>query len=326
MNSIKAGVGRGLEAVDRWQRSHRWSAILLAVVKKFGEDRANQCVVALGWYGFVAIYPLLLVVVTVLGFVGAPSLGHHLVATLHQFPIVGPQFDPGHAGSSLHGSRLGLVVGLAGLLYGAQGVTQTAQQSMVTVWNLSDQQVPGFLDRLRRSLGGLVVIGGTFVVNAGLAALATGTGQAGPVRALVIAGMALVNLALFTGAFRILTPTAIPLRSLGPGAAVASVGFTFLITLGSGLVQHQIRRSSATYGQFGVVIGLVAFLFLLAKITLYGAELNSVLRGRLWPRSLRTGHPTAFEQADLVTERSNQGSGPELVGAGGTGNGGTRDH
>ena len=292
-------VDHALDAGDHWQRSHRVTAVPYAVVKKFGEDSANQYVVALGWYGFVAIYPLLLVVVTVLGFVGAASLGHHLVSTLHQFPVVGSQFNPAHAGSSLHGSVLGLAVGLAGLLYGAQGVTQTAQQAMANVWNIPQFDLPGFLPRMARSLAGLAIIGGAFVINAALATLATSNGHSSLVRVPLLVGLVLVNVMLYVSAFRVLTPSAASLRALVPGAVLAAIGFTALITLGSGLVQHQVKNSSATYGQFGIVIGLVAFLFLLAKITLYGAELNPVLQRALWPRAMGNSDPTEADDRVL---------------------------
>ena len=291
--------GRAVGSIDRWQRSNRPAAVGYAVVKKFGDDRANLYVVSLGWYGFVAIYPLLLVVVTIFGFVGAKSLGHRLVTTLHEFPVVGSQFNPSDGSSSLHGSTLGLVIGLAGLLYGAQGVTQTAQQAMAGVWNIAQLDVPGFLPRLVRSLSGLVIIGGAFIINAVLATFATSTGHGDLLRVLILVGMVLVNAVLYVASFRVLTPFSVALRTLVPGAFVAAVGFTFLITLGSGLVQHQVKNSSATYGQFGIVIGLVAFLFLLAKITLYGAELNPVLHRHLWPRSLQSADPTEADDQVL---------------------------
>ena len=282
--------------LDHWQRSHRPAAVLYGVAKKFGDDDANQFVVALGWYGFVAIYPLLLVVTAVLGFIGAPSLGHRLVVTLHHFPVIGTQFNPGHGSDSLHGSVTGLVIGLVGLLYGAQGVTQTAQRAMVRVWNVPRPEVPGFLPRLARSLAGLGVIGGAFVLNAGAATLATGSDVAVGRRVVVLLSMVVVNAVLYLLAFRVLTPTTIGSRGLVPGASAASVGFTFLITVGSGVVQHQIQHSSATYGQFAIVIGLVGFLFLLAKISLYGAELNPVLSRGLWPRAVRETDPTEADQ------------------------------
>ena len=68
-------IKRRLVAVDQWQQRHRPFAIAYAVIRKFGDDDANLLVVALGWYGFTAIYPLLLVVVTIFGYIGVASLG-----------------------------------------------------------------------------------------------------------------------------------------------------------------------------------------------------------------------------------------------------------
>ena len=146
-------LSRAIGAVDGWQRRHPIPAITYGMIKKFSDDNANLLVVALGWYGFTAIYPLLLVVVTVFGYIGAASLGSGIVHTLHQFPVIGSQFNPGQGGSQLHGSVFGLIIGVAGLLYGAQGVTQTAEQAMARVWNVPATRLPGFLPRLGRSLG-----------------------------------------------------------------------------------------------------------------------------------------------------------------------------
>jgi uncharacterized BrkB/YihY/UPF0761 family membrane protein len=288
-----------LVVVDQWQRRSGLFGPAYGVIKKSGDDRVNQFVVALGWYGFVAIYPLLLVVVTVFGFIGAASLGHGLVSTLHQFPVVGSEFNPERGSSSLHGSMLGLVIGVIGLVYGAQGVTQTAQQAMAQVWNVPELELPGFVPRLARSLVGLVTIGGAFVINAGVASFATDKGLGWDVRLSIFLGLLLINVLLYFAAFRALTPGSIGTRELLPGAAVGSVGFSLLITVGAGLIQHQIRHSSATYGQFGIVIGLVGFLFLLAKISLYGAELNPVLARHLWPRAIVSSAPTRADDQVL---------------------------
>jgi uncharacterized BrkB/YihY/UPF0761 family membrane protein len=78
-------------------------------------------------------------------------------------------------------------------------------------------------------------------------------------------------------------------RGLLPGAILGAVGFTALITVGTGLVTHQLKNASSTYGAFGSVIGIVAFLLLLAKLTMYAAELNPVLSRRLYPRALPMG-------------------------------------
>jgi uncharacterized BrkB/YihY/UPF0761 family membrane protein len=296
----KKELRRVVGAIDRWQRRHRNPAVGYGVIKKFGDDHANLLVVALGWYGFTAIFPLLLVVITVFGYIGAASLGTGIVKTLHQFPVIGTQFNPGKGGSELHGSTFGLIIGVAGLLYGAQGVTQTAQQAMARVWNLPDTKMPGFLPRLGRSLGGLAAIGGAFLVNALLAPVATSHGIPWYVRVLILAGMLVVNIGFYLVAFIVLTPASdATWRRLLPGSILAAVGFTLLITLGAGLVQHQLKHSSATYGQFAAVIGLVAFLLLLAKLTIYAAELNPVLARRLWPRALPMCPPTPADDEVL---------------------------
>jgi uncharacterized BrkB/YihY/UPF0761 family membrane protein len=153
----------------------------------------------------------------------------------------------------------------------------------------------------------LAVIGGSFVVNAALATFATAGGTTVAARIGVLIGMIIVNVGLYLAAFRALTPHGVSWRQLAPGALVGSVGFTLLITVGSGLIQHQVRSSSATYGQFGIVIGLVGFLFLLAKISLYGAELNPVLARRLWPRGLTASDPTEADNrvlSDLVHQET----------------------
>ena len=294
---------RLVEAVDGWQRRNRWAGVPYAVQKKLGDDNANLLVVALAWYGFTAIFPLLLVVVTVLGFIGEQSIGNGIVHTLHEFPVVGSMFNPAKP-SALHGSTLGLVVGLIGLLYGAQGVTQTAQQAMATVWNIPQTRLTGFFPRLGRSLAGLLTIGAAFVVNAFVTAYATGGTTSYAIRIPVLAGLLALNSVLYFASFTVLTAKAIGPCGLLPGAIAGAIAFTALITVGTGLITHQLKNASATYGEFGTVIGIVAFLLLLAKLSMYAAELNPVLARGLYPRALPLGgEPTRADMrvlADLV--------------------------
>ena len=241
--------------------------------------------------------------VTLFGFIGQRSIGSGIVSTLHEFPVVGSSFNPASR-SVLPGGALGLVAGLVGLLYGAQGVTQTAQQAMATVWNIPQVQRAGFLPRLGRSLAGLATIGAASVLDAFVTGYATAGTSSYAIRVPVLAGLLLVNAGLYFAAFAVLTAKAVPPRSLLPGAIVGAAGFTALITVGTGLVTHQLKNASATYGAFGSVIGIVAFLLLLAKITMYAAELNPVLARSLYPRALPLGGaPTAADRtvlADIV--------------------------
>jgi uncharacterized BrkB/YihY/UPF0761 family membrane protein len=288
---------RSIGVLDAWQRRSRWAGVPYAVVKKFGDDNANLVVVALAWYGFTAIYPLLLVMVTVLGLIGAASLGNGVLTTLHEFPVVGASFDPS-SDSALHASTLGLVVGLIGLAYGAQGVTQTAQLAMATVWNIPQIQRTGFFPRLGRSVAGLITIGIAFLANALITTYATAGTSNYAIRIPVLAGLLVLNCALYFATFTLLTAKAVGPRGHLPGAILGGIVFTALITVGTGLVAHELKHANETYGQFGAVIGIVAFLLLLAKLSLYAAELNPVLARRLYPRAL----PMSDEPTDADRE------------------------
>ena len=300
MNAVEP-LRKVMGAADRWQRRVPWAGVPYAVMKKFGDDNANLAVVALAWYGFTAIFPLLLVVVTVFGFIGAESIGNGIIKTLHEFPVIGSFFNPAKP-EALHGSTLGLVVGLIGLVYGAQGVTQTAQYAMATVWNIPQTQRTGFLPRLGRSLAGLITIGGAFFVNAFVTGYATAGATSSAVRILVLAGLLVINVGLYWVTFTVLTAKVIGPRGLLPGSILGAIAFTALITVGTGLMTHQLKNASATYGTFGTVIGIVALLLLLAKLTMYGAELNPVLSRRLYPRALPMGgEPTDADRQVLAS-------------------------
>ncbi len=288
---------KAIGAVDAWQRRSRWAGVPYAVVKKFGDDNANLVVVALAWYGFTAIFPLLLVVVTIFALIGQASIGNGVLHTLHEFPVVGSDFNPSKP-SALHGSDLGLAIGLVGLIYGAQGVTQTAQLAMATVWNIPQIQRTGFLPRLGRSLAGLITIGVAFVVNAFVTTYATGGTSNYAIRVPVLAGLLVLNCALYFATFTLLTAKVVGPRGHLPGAILGGVVFTALITVGTGLVTHDLKNASQTYGAFGGVIGIVVFLLLLAKLSLYAAELNPVLARRLYPRAL----PMSTEPTDADHE------------------------
>lgn len=300
MNAVEP-LRKVMGAADRWQRRVPWAGVPYAVMKKFGDDNANLAVVALAWYGFTAIFPLLLVVVTLFGFIGAASIGNGIIKTLHEFPVIGTSFKPASP-DALHGSTLGLVVGLIGLVYGAQGVTQTAQYAMATVWNIPQTQRTGFLPRLGRSLAGLITIGGAFIVNAFVTSYATAGTTSYATQIPVLAGLLVINVALYWVTFTVLTAKVIGPRGLLPGAIFGAIAFTALITLGTGLMTHQLKNASATYGAFGAVIGIVALLLLLAKLSMYGAELNPVLARRLYPRALPMGgEPTDADRQVLAS-------------------------
>jgi uncharacterized BrkB/YihY/UPF0761 family membrane protein len=169
-------------------------------------------------------------------------------------------------------------------LWGGLGITQSAQDAMNALWAIPRRSRPGYWLRLARGLGFLALLAGGVVVAAALAQLATS--GPGPGRALAVAGSLLLNLVLLAVMFQVLSGRWVAWRRLLPGAAVGAVGWSVLQTLGVYLLDRQLAQANLVYGVFAVVIVLLSWLFLSARMLLYAAELNVVLARRLWPRSL----------------------------------------
>jgi uncharacterized BrkB/YihY/UPF0761 family membrane protein len=131
-----------------------------------------------------------------------------------------------------------------------------------------------------------LTLGVAFGASAALSGVATVAGRGVVFRILALLIEVLFDVALYVAVFRVLTPKQISTRDLLLGALVGGIGYTVLLTAGTALIQHQLRHAQAVYGQYGFVLGLVSWLYLVATITLYAAEINVVRARRLWPRSI----------------------------------------
>ncbi|TQF01155.1 YihY/virulence factor BrkB family protein [Kitasatospora acidiphila] len=274
-------------ALDRAQQRHPAPAVVFGVVKKYGDDRGGYLAALITYYGFLSLLPLMLLLSTALGFVlnAHPGAQQAVVnSALADFPIIGSQLRENV--HSVQGNGLALAVGVLGLLYGSLGVAQALQHAMAQIWNVPGSRRPGYLPRLARSLLLFVTLGSGLLASTAAAALiATAVGGV-PARIGALVLSVLLNVALFLACFRILTPKDIGLRALLPGCLLAGPLWTALQAFGGLLVTHQLRHATQIYGFFATVIGLLAWLYLGAQLTVYAAEVNVVLARRLWPRSM----------------------------------------
>jgi YihY family inner membrane protein len=296
-------VERLLRKADGTQQKYHPSAFVLGVVKKYGDDNGGVLVANLTYSAFVSFFPLLLVLVTVLGLVaaGSPSFRAHAVdAVASQVPLIGHQLTE-NVHQLRKSSVIGLIVGLATLVWGATGLAQAGLFTMEQVWNLPGTARPGFLSRLARSLLFLVLLGLVVIATSLLAALSTYGHHALSFVVFAEAVTATVNAGMYFVGFRILTPRGVPSRDLAPGAVAAGVGWTALQVAGAYLIHHYLH-SDSVYGIFATVLGLVAWLYLAAEITVYCAEINVVLARRLWPRSIVQPPLTEADRASLALQ------------------------
>ena len=302
---------RVLRAVDELQQRHAWLAVPVAVWKKFGDDQAGNLAALIAYSGLVAIFPLLLVLVTVLDIVlkNHPGLKQTVLNAVDQYPAIG-LLD--QSIGRLNQAGIALVVGLVGTFIGTLGIANSLQNALNSVWEIPFAHRPGFPWSWLRSITLIVVVGTGFIATTILSGLAAGAGRVLPgagSSVLALAVSLVLNFGLFWLAFRLATAKDITWRQLWLGAAISAVVWQILQAFGGYFLSHQIAHASPLYGTFAVVLGLIAWLYLQAQLTLYAVEINVVRTYRLWPRSLA---PPPYTEQDrrafelYVEKRRNQ--------------------
>jgi YihY family inner membrane protein len=302
-----------MRRVDSVQQRFGPAALVFGVMKKFGDDNAGTLVANLAFSAFLCVFPLLLVLMTVLNIVLAhdPSVHHSLLnSTLREFPVVGTTLQ-----SNIHGlhrsSVIGLIAGILGLLWGSTGLAQSGLFSMSQIWNLPGPDRPGYVSRLGRSFGFLAVLGLGIVVTTGLASFGTFGRHNIALGVLAEVLAVAVNIGVYFGAFRVLTPKSVRGRQLVPGAIMGGVFWTVLQAVGGYLIGHDLKNDSVSYGVFAAVLGLVAWVYLGCEVTIYAAELNTVVARRLWPRGLIQPPLTEADQRSLALQATQNQRRPE---------------
>lgn len=278
--------------LDRFQRRHPWAGLPLAVLYKFIDDQGNVLAALITYYAFVSLFPLLLLLVTLLGYAlhGNEELQQRLLnSALGQFPVIGEQLttniDP------LQGKVLGLVVGILGSLYGGLRVAQACQNAMNKVWAVPRNARPNPIKARGISLLLLLLLGGGVLTTTVLSALTTSAEEYGSdlgvgARILATVLSVAVNAVLFVVAFQLMTAEHVTASQVRGGALAAAVGWQVLQQIGTYFVGHELKGASATYGVFGLVLGLLAWIYLGALLIVLCAEYSVVRAKKLWPRSL----------------------------------------
>jgi uncharacterized BrkB/YihY/UPF0761 family membrane protein len=300
--------------IDQFQQRHAVLAFPFAVIQKFGNDQAGGKAVVMAYYGLFSLFPLLLLFTTILGFAlaGHPHFRQQVLSSaLANFPIIGTQLRS--SDHPLTGTALGLGIGVAGTVYGGQGVGQAALNAMHTVWNIPYKSWPNFWIRRLRGTAILGLLGLATLLSTALA----GFGPAilhGPLSGLWSYGASVVvNFAVFTAAFVLLTSESLTWRDVAVGAGLATAFWEVLQAVGGLYVRNSLSHATATYGFFSIVIGLLSWLYVGSQLTLLAAEINVVRRYQLWPRSitqppLTDGDKRTFVRLAMMEERR-----PEVV-------------
>lgn len=278
-----------------------WWSFPWAVIRKASDDQGGTLAALIAYYGFLGVFPLLLIFAAVLGFVfaGHPDIQQNVLKSVDKsFPAMS-----GYVEHTFTGSKLALGVGLAGALWAGLGVTQATERAMNAIWDIPMSQRPAVWWSRLRGLLMLAILGVFFLASSALTAIQGGSGALGVGGdVLALAGTVVLNLLLYGLAFMVLTNRHLAWRQVFPGAAVGALGWTLLLNLGALYVEHTIAHASRLYGSIGVVIGLVAWIYLGARLTVYAAEVNVVIAYRLWPRSLAALTDTDADRRSVLRQ------------------------
>ena len=279
--------------LDRFQQHHPAAGFPLAVIYKFVDDQGNYIAAGMTYYAFVAIFPLLLIASSVLGFLlqGNPALEKEVLhSALSQFPIVGQQLGrPG----GISGSASAVVVGSLTALYGATGLGQAGQNAMNVIWAVPRHRRPDpFRSRIRSlavlgSAGvGLLIVTVTMSLAANVSSLVPHLGVV--VDLLFSIGSVILTALVLAVLFRLATESHPTLRNALPGAFVVSLLWHGLQVFGGIYVRHVIAKVSSMNAIFALVLGLMVLIYLASVFALLGAEVNVVRMRHLYPRALLT--------------------------------------
>jgi len=275
-----------MDKIDAGQKRLKPTSVAVATFKKFSEDKTTTLAATIAFWGFFSIFPLFLVLVTVLGWVlPASDKVNVLKHVAAMFPLLDPSTIKG-----LTGSWWALVVGAVTALWSGLGAVRTVQNAFNSVWEIPYHERPGLLEQVGRSLLVLLSIGAGIVVTTLISGFVTGSstgvnlGAAGRVAGLVIS--IALDIGLFMAAFRLLTDREVSFRDVLPGAVFSGIVFFVLQELSAFIISRHLKSAQPTYGRFATVITILWWFYLQSVVTLLGAQLNVVLKERLYPRSL----------------------------------------
>ncbi|MBY6540840.1 YihY/virulence factor BrkB family protein [Rhodococcus sp. BP-349] len=286
------------DRIDRFQQRHPAMGFPLAVFYKFFDDQGGYLAALIAYFGFISLFPLLLLFSTVLGIVlaGNPELQQQIIdSAMSQIPLIGDQLGQPEG---LSGGTGAIVIGVLGSLYGGLGVAVAAQNAMNVAWSVPKNDRPDPIRARVRGFGLLLTVG-TAVIGVTILNGFNSAGFFGTVAQVLVTIAAIVlNTATFVVAFRLGTTRAVSVRDVLPGALIGALLWQALQSFGGLYVQRVVGGADTTNGVFAIVLGLLAFLYISSLVLVLCIEVNVVRTDRLHPRALLTPFTDNVELTD----------------------------
>jgi len=298
------GVGGLVTSVREWadatQRRHSVLGFPYAVVKKYGDDEGGRHAALLTYYGFLSIFPLLLLIVVAVSAVirNDEALRQRLLDAIIPASL---QDVVDTDVLSLPTSGIPLVVAIVGLLFAGLGIVFSAYQTLNHLAAVPHRSRLEFFPRYARIVAMLLVlIAGAVGIGALTVVIGALPDLPGLSRLAAYLGTTAIVFLLLWAATGLLLPHRARFHIVWPAALVGSLAVTGLLTFGALVLPRLVAKSGPVYGSFATIVGLFTLLYLVSQVVVYAAEIAIVRRRRLWPRALDTLNPTEADRRSLL--------------------------
>lgn len=290
-------IKKFVHALDTVQQRHAVLGFPYAVFRKYNDDQAGNQAAFLTYYAFLSLFPLLLILTTVVSLLSA----HHSVlqqdvvtSVTNYFPVLGGQLST-HV-HTLHKSGLALLTGILFALYGARGVANVFREGVHQVWLGTPAKSDNYPKSVVRSIALILVGGAGFILASVVAGYAAAVGHGFGFRVLSIAVNFVILFVLFSFLLNMSLPSHVSFKETRVGAAVAAIGLVILQGFGSYLLTRELKNLDALYSTFAIALGLLFWIYLQAQVLYYAIEIATVHSRKLWPRAIDSARPTAADQ------------------------------
>ena len=274
--------------IDIIQQKHASLAFPVAVIKRYGDDKAGQQAALITYYAFLSLFPLLLVFLTILGIVVSnnPILATKISGEVFRFfPALSSELTKNV--HTLKGSGLPLLLEILAALYGARGLAAMLQEAFNNIWHVEKDHRSGFVSYNLRSFAMMAAVGSGIIIGTILSYVLGSILNFGIIGKVLLTVLNLfIIFGLFLAVFRLGTSDTVKTRSLLVGAVVAGTGLLLVQHFGGYIMAHQLPKLTGTYGSFALALGMMFWIYLQAQIILYALEITAVRAQHDWPKKL----------------------------------------
>jgi membrane protein len=253
-----------------------WFDKVLDVHERVGDVRGGFIASAITINVFLALFPLLLVVIAIVGFFAKddPTIANDIIRELGLSGDAAETMGDAVA-KAADSARAASIVGLLGLLWSGLNVVAAVEEGIRAPW----QEKGAGMKAKFVGVGWLFGAGAIFLGSVALGAILNFLPDEVPKGVIsvgvVIIGL-LVEFGVFLWTFWLLGNHKVGIRPLVPGAIVAAIGFEVLKLVGTVMVPQLVKSSSALYGPIGIVFAILAWLALIARLLVYSSAVNAV--------------------------------------------------